>query len=574
MDVAIKHLISRNGKFYFRYRLPSRYCADGNCEIKISLKTNDLKKAASACKLASEKMQSLIDSGALQMASFEQIREILKKFMEASAEDQERHIAGYGKICEETRSENRKSMLSLCNHIENALAGPDYTALRASFTAEQLLRDIPHTPEDVNWMAKEYLREQLALARARCEFLEGRRYSVLYNELDHASLMSPQYPKAKEIMEAEKFHSLGELADAYLKAPHSWGAGSGEAAEKTLKLFMEHVLPETDIKTIRRRDILEFRDNILRRMPARRAQRAELRELSFTEQLENRAKMPVMARQTINNNITRLGGFFVWCLDREYIDQNPAARLQVKRDDKVSNERKPYSAEDLERMFVQLREDNLNAWKPHKLWIPLISLYSGARQNEICQLQVENIIAIDGIPCLEITENEETGARVKNQSSRRIIPVHPTLLKLGFLTEVLRRIRTKRGNRAGDNRLWITLEYTAKYGYAHAFEKFFSRFNRRHVTADTKKVFHSLRHTLANNLKQRGAQESLVAEIMGHTIPGMTFGRYGKDFKPSVLLENLKMLDYGFDIFKCLNRKPLDEATIQEQIAELPVRKL
>ena len=49
MEIAVKNLVKRGNTYYFRSRLPDYYG-----EIKISLKTSDLKKAVNACKLATE----------------------------------------------------------------------------------------------------------------------------------------------------------------------------------------------------------------------------------------------------------------------------------------------------------------------------------------------------------------------------------------------------------------------------------------------------------------------------------------------------------------------------------------
>lgn len=63
MEVSVTNLAVRNGKFVFRYRLPSIFLPEKNREIRISLRTKDLKKALICCKLASEKMKTLIETG-------------------------------------------------------------------------------------------------------------------------------------------------------------------------------------------------------------------------------------------------------------------------------------------------------------------------------------------------------------------------------------------------------------------------------------------------------------------------------------------------------------------------------
>lgn len=45
-------------------------------------------------------------------------------------------------------------------------------------------------------------------------------------------------------------------------------------------------------------------------------------------------------------------------------------------------------------------------------------------------------------------------------------------------------------------------------------------------------MFHSFRHSLADRLKQAGVQDTLISEILGHTVESVTMGRYGKRYQP------------------------------------------
>lgn len=79
----------------------------------------------------------------------------------------------------------------------------------------------------------------------------------------------------------------------------------------------------------------------------------------------------------------------------------------------------------------------------HRYWLPLLGLYTGARVNEVCQLNPQcDIREEGGIWLLDITEESEGDSRVsksvKNETSRRPVPVHPELLRLGFLRYVER----------------------------------------------------------------------------------------------------------------------------------------
>ena len=178
MDVTVRNLVNRGNRFYFRYRLPANYLPGKIREIKISLKTNDLKKAVFTCKLASEKTKSIIDSGAYRAMTLQEMRRIIVDFIVSSLEDSENHIAGYGHLCPKSRAEGRASMLKFSALLEKALKDNDLTAIRADVTAEDMLKEVPHQPEDVNRLAREYLKAQLYLARNQRERIEGSRFSA------------------------------------------------------------------------------------------------------------------------------------------------------------------------------------------------------------------------------------------------------------------------------------------------------------------------------------------------------------------------------------------------------------
>lgn len=99
-----------------------------------------------------------------------------------------------------------------------------------------------------------------------------------------------------------------------------------------------------------------------------------------------------------------------------------------------------FTAEELKRLF-EGRDFAQFAADPdshHQYWLPLIGLFTGARVNEICQLNPQEDIRLeDGIPIFDFREEGETDERVtrsiKNKTSVRTVPIHPRLLELGFL---------------------------------------------------------------------------------------------------------------------------------------------
>src|SRR6202007_280907 len=103
------------------------------------------------------------------------------------------------------------------------------------------------------------------------------------------------------------------------------------------------------------------------------------------------------------------------------------------------------------RIFAKAME----AKKPHQKWGVLIAFYTGARLNEIAQLQTDDIVQQNGIWCFSFSDSGET-QRLKNKSSRRVIPIHSKLIELGFLNYV---------KKIGKGRLFPELSFHPKDGY-------------------------------------------------------------------------------------------------------------
>ncbi|MBF0503288.1 MAG: site-specific integrase [Candidatus Riflebacteria bacterium] len=157
------------------------------------------------------------------------------------------------------------------------------------------------------------------------------------------------------------------------------------------------------------------------------------------------------------------------------------------------------------------------------------------RLNEICQLRTEDIVTVDGILAFDLND---TGEKVlKNLTSSRIIPIHPDLIRIGFLDYVA-VIREK-----GLPRLWMKLT-RREDSYAKQFSSYFQRFNRKYITDNPRKVMHSFRHMFANQLKQACVRTEIISELLGHTHGSISIDRYGKPFDAKTLLGSMNALRF------------------------------
>ena len=111
----------------------------------------------------------------------------------------------------------------------------------------------------------------------------------------------------------------------------------------------------------------------------------------------------------------------------------------------------------------------------HKFWLPMIGLFTGARVNEICQLNPQRDVIQDEKTCVwyfNLTD-DDAGVGVekshKNEHSMRKVPIHSKLIESGFLN-YLDKVRALKHGR-------IFLGFKPKAGKASYYaEEFFRKY--------------------------------------------------------------------------------------------------
>jgi integrase len=192
-------------------------------------------------------------------------------------------------------------------------------------------------------------------------------------------------------------------------------------------------------------------------LPVRSLTQAHIRNFK-TGMLTNASKrtgQPV-APVTVKKVLSALRAVLAWGKSEGYLTANVADGITVVGTLKDREDgRQPYSAEDLATLFSRdaclARSDNearkrrsagvrssvpsgTDGERPADTWLPFLALYTGARLEELGQLRLTDVREEDGIPFLAIELGD--GKRLKTRSSRRRIPIHPDLIRLGFLTFV------------------------------------------------------------------------------------------------------------------------------------------
>lgn len=158
-------------------------------------------------------------------------------------------------------------------------------------------------------------------------------------------------------------------------------------------------------------------------------------------------------------------------------------------------------------------------------WVPLILVYSGARRSEIAALDVGDIRVKNGIPYVSIhriTEGKR-GRGLKNTASKRLVPLHSELIRLGLLqyVEEIKRLGHEKlfpdlinpKNRVddmGDNLYGVLKELIEAHDQDNPDDRL-----------DRPRFVHELRHAFNNAIKQAGIHLEHRSELLGQVVPGV-----------------------------------------------------
>jgi integrase len=145
-------------------------------------------------------------------------------------------------------------------------------------------------------------------------------------------------------------------------------------------------------------------------------------------------------------------------------------------------------------------------------FVLLLVWYTGARREEICKLKVEDIFDNDPVPYIYFRPSSTGG--LKTASSKRNLPIHSELLRLGFL-DYVRAMRDE-----GETLLFPEL-YPAggtKRAVGDVFYKIWWIYIRPFVP-DLKRgqAMHAARHSVSDALKQAGVDLESRNDVLGHS---------------------------------------------------------
>ena len=229
-------------------------------------------------------------------------------------------------------------------------------------------------------------------------------------------------------------------------------------------------------------------------------------------------KRKALAPRTADNSIQYLQGLLKWAQKNDYIHQSAKiategkANLTKSQRIKATNGAEAFSVEQLVKIFDKEAYKSYYGDSRSRYWIPLIALHTGMRKEEIAQLTPSDIKTERSSGCSYFDINRNWDKNVKTEQSLRYIPIHDTLLRLGFMDYVVGRKNCP------------TLFAETGNAVSHAFIRHIEKIGVKDKDDKRRMVFHSFRDTFNNRLliSELNVQPHLRYALMGHSMAGDT----------------------------------------------------
>lgn len=330
-----------------------------------------------------------------------------------------------------------------------------------------------------------------------------------------ALLQAPKPTKAAK--------KLGDALNDYLVEASKLLKSARTVLEKQrlFEEFSQFFGPDTDLNQISKEDISQrwrlAESNRLSQKVSKTQRARHAEKVVLNPKLAGPITISVV-RQEKRRGFLNL--FFNWAIGmKHYIHANPMDhKVATKRELKQLNTKyRQYTGSDLQVLFGPKYVNEMN--KPDWFWIPLMTLFSGARLNELASLTTNAFQEVDGVEVFDIFDS-------KTEGGLRRVPVHSKLLALGLLEYV----RFLRGE--GERRLfWFRPQGTVSKSTGEMWGKWVERCG----IDDPQKVFHSFRSTAITKMHNTtGPNPAAIRSAAGHT-GGLT-GSHGDYVRDSELL--------------------------------------
>ena len=337
------------------------------------------------------------------------------------------------------------------------------------------------------------------------------------------------------VVEVEETFLISKLIDDYIESTER----QKELREKTLIEYrntldlMVEIIGDLPINQLSQKHG-RLLSSSLEKLPPRRKTDGRYNQKSVKQLIKMEVDNPMDTR-TVNKLIQRCSSWLNWVIRNGYYTERNIFHGKSIPSNKGKNTitRQPFTDKQLKLIFNKgYLQRTLNSTSPCKFvfyWIGILGLHHGTRLQETSQLYISDIYPLNKIWVIDINDNTKD-KKLKTPNSKRIIPLHQTLIDLGFL-DYLHILEQK-----GRDRLFHELTL-GRDGYTKNPSRFFNDYLRElGIKSATEKYdFHSLRHNCNIELIQKDVGVEYRNDYLGWGQTGMSKSVYGKPFEPSIL---------------------------------------
>ncbi|MGF7153279.1 integrase [Novosphingobium gossypii] len=349
----------------------------------------------------------------------------------------------------------------------------------------------------------------------------------------------PLFSEAAEIFREAQLRRAVWERQTFLQARATYSIFSEFAGDRPLNQYV-------------RADAGRFKA-LLEDLPANYSKAVEFRGLSATAIVELALDMdvPRLSSRTVQRHFAALSTLWDSAIEQDTVTTNIFNDWKFHAAKQARDQRQMWHSEELDVLFHspvwtgcqsehRRSKPGTQVFRDEKFWLPLIAVFSGMRQEEICQLRLDDVRQVDGIWIFDLKKGE--GRQLKNVRAIRKVPIHDSLIDLGFLRYIdeVRRTSAKL--------VFPNLKTGgADDRFGHNYSKWFTRYRQDTGLYVPKRDFHSLRHSATTFMKRAGVTASVVDEVTGHVTAGET-ARYNKGLTVANLKQAVDTIDIGVDL--------------------------
>lgn len=336
--------------------------------------------------------------------------------------------------------------------------------------------------------------------------------------------------------------TVGELMAAYRSAK------PGKDAVAPTRALEDFLGSDTPVKAVTRTDARAF-SALVDRLPSNATKLYPKLTMVQAADAAERDKKALLSPASRSRYMTFAAMVWNWSIDEgDGLWATTNVFKGLAGDDTALVKRRGMKNDELIKLFAALGQFKKSG--SYKFWAPALML-SGLRLSEACQLRADDVKQAEtGEWFVDVCLRDAAGRldslkSVKNDESIRLVPIHPLVIKAGFVDFAKRRQGGGAERLFTDAKCRQSEDANGKplYDWSHTPSKVLNKIIDDAVSEAESVVAHSLRHGFREHCEAADLDEAITDAIAGWTQKSV--GRkYGERDMP-LLTANIAKLDYG-----------------------------